>query len=527
MRTLSGAALIVSLAGLPASADESRRDQELAVRKALEEFKAAMQEARGLPEKAQALRKLGEFQPRDAALVPPIARYLAPGSGDLHHVLPLVAVETLEKFRGVGAASQALMAALPAYRKNPYLYARLVTAIGRVGHELALSLFEEATRGKDAEAAAQAVWAVASFPPPTAAEWLLREADRLEKARDKGGDDARRVADRVLPEIVKALRKVTGEPYTTLMEMRIWWQKRGADFKARAKEPPPEAPAESNAKEPAPTRPPDSLPPVLLVELLFRENGGTATANTGCSSSHYPAASIVGAKLPWSGTTPPNGGPAALDWNSAGGPFSADIGSAGGIEHLKNLKSLTIAGWINCRSEREIPGDKAAPAGNRLVTWLNHGRDGVELVHRADGSLQLGINQWAADSKATSGPGRIPVLDEKAQDLNQALNANWRFFAVTYDSTASSGHVKFYFGSSNADAKLEAAVDYPRGPVGSRIGQTFSVGNVNLPTRSLAPDRSFKGLIDEVRVFGSAFDGSGALTLPEIIRLQDRQRARN
>lgn len=527
MRTLSGAALILSLVGFPAAADESRREQELAVRKAVDNFKAAMQEAKGLAEKAQALRKLGDFQPRDAALVAPVARYLAPGPGDLHHVLPLVAIETLEKFRGVGAASQTILAALPGYRKNPYLHARLVEALGRVGHESALSYFEDVLQGKDPEAAARAVWAVASFPPATAAEWLLREADRLEKAREKGGDDVKRMHERVMPEIVKALRQVTGEPYTTLMEMRIWWQKRGADFKARAKEAPPEAPAEAKSKDAPPARPPESLPPVLLVELRFRENGGASTANTGCSSGQYPAASIVGAKLPWSTATPPNGGPAGLDWNASGGPFAADLGSGGGVEHLKNLKSFTIAGWINCRSEREIPGDKAAPAGNRLVTWLNHGRDGVELVHRADGSLQLGINQWAADSKAASGPGRIPVLDDKAKDANQALNANWRFFAVTYDSTASAGHVKFYFGSASADAKLEATVDYSRGPVGPRIGPVLSVGNVNPPTRSLAPDRSFKGLIDEVRIFGSLVDGSGALTLGEIVRLQDRQRTGN
>jgi hypothetical protein len=525
MKTLTGAALILSFAGVPAAADESRREQELAVRKAVEDFKAAMQEAKGLPEKVQALRKLGDFQPRDAALVTAVARYLAPGPGDPHYVLPLVTIEILEKFRGVGAASQALLSALPGYRKNPYLSSRIVAAVGRVGHESALSYFEDILRGKDPDAAVQAVWSVASFPPATAAEWLLREADRLEKAREKGGDDVKRMHDKVMPELVKALRKATGEPYTTLMELRLWWQKRGADFKARAKEAPPEAPEEDKAAPPA--RPPEALPPVLLVEFLFRENGGAATANTGCSGGHYPAASLVWAKPAWSTAAPPNGGPSSLDWNASGGPFSADLGSGGGGEHLKNLKSFTIAGWINCRSEREAPGDKAAPAGNRLVTWLNHGRDGVELVHRSDGSLQLGINQWAADSRAASGPGRIPVLDDKAKDANQALNANWRFFAVTYDSTASAGHVKFYFGSASADAKLEATVDYPRGPVGARIGQTLTVGNVNLPTRAMAPDRSFKGLIDEVRIFGSLLDGSGALTPAEIVRLQDRQRARD
>ena len=164
MRTLTGAALILSFAGSSA-ADESRRAQELAVRKAVEDFKAAMQEAKGLAEKVQALRKLGDVQPRDAAFVTAMARYLAPGPGDLHHVLPLTTIEVLEKFRGVGAASQALLSALPGYRKNPYLSSRIVAALGRVGHESGLSYFEEVMRGKDPDAAVQAVWSVASFPP--------------------------------------------------------------------------------------------------------------------------------------------------------------------------------------------------------------------------------------------------------------------------------------------------------------------------------------------------------------------------
>ena len=40
----------------------------------------------------------------------------------------------------------------------------------------------------------------------------------------------------------------------------------------------------------------------------------------------------------------------------------------------------------------------------------------------------------------------------------------------------------------------------------------------------MAPEKhSFHGIIDEVRIFGSTIDGSGALGLEEIIKVQNRE----
>jgi hypothetical protein len=80
---------------------------------------------------------------------------------------------------------------------------------------------------------------------------------------------------------------------------------------------------------------------------------------------------------------------------------------------------------------------------------------------------------------------------------------NWRFFAVTYDSTLASGHVKFYFGSSTVAATLDVARDYARGAVGASISR-LCIGHFNVATRAGAQDRMFRGLIDEVKVFGDA-----------------------
>ena len=199
------------------------------------------------------------------------------------------------------------------------------------------------------------------------------------------------------------------------------------------------------------------------------------------------------------------------------------MGGGAGIEHLKNLRSFTLTGWVNAKSEKESPGDKLVPAGNRIITWLNHGKDGIELVFREKGGLQIGINQWADASAATSDPGQVPMVDDKAKDPAVAERANWRFFAVTYDSGTNAGHVKFYFGTTNTDAKLNRAVDCDRGPVGPKIGPCLTIGNVNPSSRPMAPDKhSFRGIIDEIRIFGSTIDGAGALHLAEIIKVQNR-----
>ena len=66
------------------------------------------------------------------------------------------------------------------------------------------------------------------------------------------------------------------------------------------------------------------------------------------------------------------------------------------------------------------------------------------------------------------------------------------------------------------------AADYPRGPAGAKIAPHLSVGNVPPVIRPLAPDRSFRGILDELRIYGSAFDGSGALTEAQLAPIQNK-----
>ena len=187
------------------------------------------------------------------------------------------------------------------------------------------------------------------------------------------------------------------------------------------------------------------------------------------------------------------------------GAFAVDL-DGGPVDELKGLKSFTITGWANCRNASTGSG------GNRIVTTSNNGGEGFDLVFLRDGRLQIGINQWPDGVPAVSLPGRITVDAKTGKE-------NWRFFAVTYDSTAKGKHVKFYFGDSNHQAILDSAIDYARGPVGRNIGP-LTVGHFNPLTRPGHDDRVFRGLIDEIRIFGSTSTGTGALSADQIRGLQ-------
>ena len=238
----------------------------------------------------------------------------------------------------------------------------------------------------------------------------------------------------------------------------------------------------------------------------------------------FPTATMTDKKPAWSNVVPPNGGVASIDFDKMGGAYAVDLGGGAGIENLKNLKSFTITGWTISWAVMEGTSDKMAGGGNRILSWFNSMKvnEGVELVLRSDGSLQLGIGQWADQSAARSKPEQIPVYDAKAANAGSEAYAKWRFFAVTYDSGLAKDHVKFYSCTQNEDIKLVNAVDYNRGPSGAKISPQLTIGNLPPQIRPMAPERTFRGILDEIRIHGSTLDGSGALPLEELIKIQNR-----
>jgi hypothetical protein len=243
---------------------------------------------------------------------------------------------------------------------------------------------------------------------------------------------------------------------------------------------------------------------VPLVQFQIEAGSGTTIANTG--SITRPGA-IMGSKPIWVVNAPINGGTYSLDFGTtSSGSYAVDMTNTSG---LNNLKSFTITGWVNCLNSSTGAG------GNRIVSWiLPNGTQGVDLAFQSDGSLTLGVNQWTDLSNIRSSGGKITV------DANASYN-NWRFFAVTYNSLAATNQVKFYFGSNTSPASLDVQRTYANGAVGSNPDGTLTLGNLPADHRSYAQSDMFKGKLDQISIYGSAADGSGALTDAELRQIQN------
>src|SRR5258708_11130736 len=128
--------------------DEKKADQEenkadeAAAKKAVDEFTEKMKEAKALPDKALLIMNLGDFEPKHKVLVPSIGKYLGAVANDINCLLVTSAAEALGKFRGSPQAAAVLSGALASYKKNPYIFSKIATAIGKVGHDSSLPPFE-------------------------------------------------------------------------------------------------------------------------------------------------------------------------------------------------------------------------------------------------------------------------------------------------------------------------------------------------------------------------------------------------
>jgi chitodextrinase len=232
-----------------------------------------------------------------------------------------------------------------------------------------------------------------------------------------------------------------------------------------------------------------------LVKLNLNEANGIAPVNSGSGTATFTRSTTTPAS---SANVPANvGGANSFDFGTTTGNYYVE--STAAIDGLKGLSAFTITGWVNNKNSTEGAG------GNRIVSWINNGGNGVDLVYKTDGSLQLGVNAWPDTSPARSSASKVTTNVS-------APAGNWIFFAVTYQS--SGGIVKFYFGNNTVDATLDVQRTYSQGAVGTAIGK-LAIGAFNDATRNASTyDRMFRGLIDDVQIHGSE------LTLSNIIGIQ-------
>ncbi|WP_043586992.1 LamG-like jellyroll fold domain-containing protein [Geminisphaera colitermitum] len=236
-----------------------------------------------------------------------------------------------------------------------------------------------------------------------------------------------------------------------------------------------------------------------ILEFKF-DDTGTTTRSTGSNTSSltFYNSSSTATDLHGSGAT--LGGPSGLagDFtfnNTAtsartGGRAAVNMTNAPSIAtDLNNLKSMTIQGWL----KTESIGD-----GARILDF--GGTNGVTLQTTTSGNLQLYVN---GSNTAVSGYSATGV---------------WIFFAVTYDAEAK--RALFYVGGTGTDAASQVSLagtkTFDAGVISSSGAAGLGVGglwNSNI--------RSYDGLIDNLRIYGSAADASGALSLGELQTLRN------
>src|SRR5262245_60981460 len=169
-----------------AAADEKKANEE-AGKKAVDEFDKKIKECKTIPEKALAIVNFGEVEPKDKCMVPPVAKFLGATGADINFQLVTSAAEALGRFRGIPQAAAVLGGALAGYKKNPYVAAKITAAIGKVGHESSLLMFDEALKGKDPDAAVRAIQAIGDFPAAVSVDALFKEDGRIEADKAKAG----------------------------------------------------------------------------------------------------------------------------------------------------------------------------------------------------------------------------------------------------------------------------------------------------------------------------------------------------
>ena len=232
-----------------------------------------------------------------------------------------------------------------------------------------------------------------------------------------------------------------------------------------------------------------------LVYLAMDDNPGNYHTSGGTAAAGFIRSAgtpIASSNVPATGATS-----TAADFGTSIGNYYDETTAP--VELLKNLNSFTLTGWLNNRSIAMGSG------GNRIISWINHGGDGVDLVYQNNGSLRLGVDEWPDNSPAFSSPNKVTTNAS-------APASNWVFFAVTYQSN---GQVQFFFGNNAADATLDVTRIYSGpGVTGSNIGK-LAIGAFNDATRNSSTyDRMFKGLIDEIYIYGRV------LTPGEIVAIQ-------
>ena len=167
------------------------------------------------------------------------------------------------------------------------------------------------------------------------------------------------------------------------------------------------------------------------------------------------------------------------------------------LDVLNGLQSYTIQGWFKTEAGM-ING----------IARLVHVPSAYELGKTV---LDLGANPNGGtllfESKVPT-PHRSAPINVRAIPQAFSMIDTWVFFALTYKDN----EFTYYVGGT-VDTVARAGVGEGEGALGN-VATVLTIGNT--PVRN----RPFKGWIDNIRVYGSRDDASGALSISDLETLR-------
>jgi hypothetical protein len=227
-------------------------------------------------------------------------------------------------------------------------------------------------------------------------------------------------------------------------------------------------------------------------------NFGTATNNAGLTMKNSSGTATDLCSQNTGGTLGPSGNTNnfVFDNTSATGMGSSGTGGqatiTGNSTNLANLTSFTITGWLNPST---VMGNAA-----RIVDATGGTSSGF-MVFATSNGVQGGLTLTVNGTSITS-----PV--------SYAATNSWIFFAVSYDSV--SGTAEFYVSNNSPSAAVTQTGSTIPLSVAKTTGQGLVIGGA-----AGTYARPFKGYLDDIEIFASASDSSGALPLATLQSVHD------
>ncbi|HWL52228.1 MAG TPA: hypothetical protein VNQ90_07325 [Chthoniobacteraceae bacterium] len=213
-------------------------------------------------------------------------------------------------------------------------------------------------------------------------------------------------------------------------------------------------------------------------------------------------------------------GDRALDFSGATG-MGKDNGYGGAavggyladVPGFDGAISMTIAGWYYT-TKIQIGGDA------QIINMSDAQKGGFRLVGQSGGG-RLGVYNFVGSPPEGGGTNRyVASFFSSSSPRNYSAVGEWVFFAFTIDSSGTDTVMSYYYGSADGEVKLDS---------------TTSVANIGGHTASFTKDLTlgnysgngttypFQGLMDNIGLWASTTNGSGALTLQQLEALRVSQ----